>query len=127
MHEEDIYVYQGCLSYSSSDPFAVSLEFYLHDEVISRRVISRESLQEGLRCPNGIGDTIITPCEAGQQKLIAINFRNSVDSIQDFVIAARTVSRFLRRTYGLVPRGTERTRIDWDRLLTPFPPEEERG
>ncbi|MGW9437017.1 SsgA family sporulation/cell division regulator [Streptomyces sp. NPDC055607] len=123
--EEEVLTYQGRLVYSSSDPFAIAVEFYVHEHMLARWLISRESLQEGLYVRSGEGDVIISPYGTGRRQMVLITLQSTDDNRRDFLLEASTAKRFLRRTYGLVPVGTESDHIDWDGMVAAASSDEE--
>lgn len=99
--------HRATLHYDAEDPFAVRVVFPPEmsldaDEV--EWIFSRELLQEGLRAPAGDGDVHLWPCGPAHT-MLELRAEEGVALVE---LDGGAVQRFLRATYGCVPRGGER-------------------
>lgn len=93
--------------FEKNDPFAVMLQFP-EDNVWG---FARELLRLGLETPTGIGDVRISP--GWMESAVKIRL-SSQDGISTFSVDEQKVRTFLRRTYLLVPAGSEMDRVNLD-------------
>ena len=110
---------RASLRYDPEDPYAVCVMFH-PDGSDSDQVawsFSRELLAKGLEEPTGIGDVRVWPWTTPRGESIALAL-SSPDGNALFEINRAVVQRFLRRAYGLVPRGRESAHVDLDSTLT---------
>ena len=104
------------LSYSVSDPFAVSAEFRSTEGSVTW-VFGRELLMQGLHGPAGDGDIRITPVHAPSQSKLRLSLSSphgqavmegALSDVQDFIDA----------TLQLLPEGFEWQHLNFDNGLS---------
>ena len=101
------------LSYDRSDPYAVSLTFHMYTDATVRWVLGRDLLLDGMARLTGVGDVQIWPCRSPAADSVHIALCPCPK--QDAVVvtaSARAVGAFLRRTFAMVPTGTEEHHLD---------------
>lgn len=108
---------RGELRYDSRDPFAVSGDFQLDEQVV-RWVFARSLLRTGLYEPTGAGDVRIRPALDEAARAVVHVELSSPDGTAVLQARAADVATFLRRTEGLVPPGCESAHVDLDHALT---------
>lgn len=118
---------RASLRYDQRDPYAVHVVF--HPDGDGGESISwsfaRELLATGLTEPSGIGDVRVWPWSTPRGEAIALAL-SSPDGNALFEVPRNVLTRFLRRTYGVVPRGREADHLDVDAALTRLLAERER-
>jgi Streptomyces sporulation and cell division protein, SsgA len=94
------------LRYVSTDPYAVVMTVGLPGEEPIPWTFGRELLDDGLSGTCGAGDVSVAPCPQAPSFLLHVTLR---DDVSHAVLQMGTAStkEFLRRTYELVPRGSE--------------------
>lgn len=99
------------LLYTSRDPFAVHIAFHvaLGDPILW--VFSRDLLARGLLRPSGRGDVRLWPTGAGRGAMLHLALSSPHGSAQ-LEAALPVVTRWLERTYQLVPPGREADGLD---------------
>ncbi|MFF0013198.1 SsgA family sporulation/cell division regulator [Streptomyces sp. NPDC005374] len=103
------------LSYDRADPYAVSLTFHMYTDTTVRWVVGRELLLDGLEKLTGVGDVQIWPCRDPRSDRVHIALCPCPEERAVVVTApARALGSFLRRTFALVPPGTEECHLDMD-------------
>jgi hypothetical protein len=110
---------RASLRYDPDDPYAVCVMFHPDGSDADQVAwsFSRELLAKGLEEPTGIGDVRVWPWTTPRGEAIALAL-SSPDGNALFEINRAVVQRFLRRAYGLVPRGRESAHVDLDSTLT---------
>ncbi|WP_147137137.1 SsgA family sporulation/cell division regulator [Stackebrandtia albiflava] len=106
---------RASMRYDQGDPYAVHVVF--HPSNIDAEQVSwsfaRELLATGLVEPAGIGDVRVWPWSTPRGDAIALAL-SSPDGNALFEISRSLVSRFLRRSYALVPKGKEPETLNVD-------------
>ncbi|MFC7014029.1 SsgA family sporulation/cell division regulator [Streptomyces viridiviolaceus] len=105
------------LHYGVNDPYAVSLSLGPSAGPPVTWSFARELLAEGLRRPTGPGDVLVLPrCSHHPHSMrIVLNNMQGTALVE---LAAADVAAFLRRTFSLVPAGTEGDYLDLDGAIT---------
>ncbi|MEU6238887.1 SsgA family sporulation/cell division regulator [Kitasatospora sp. NPDC047058] len=105
--------------YRSDDPLAVALEFLGPAAEAGTWWFSRDLLWEGLQKPTGLGDVRIwPPCPCHGRTSLRVMLQGGDGGAVLVGLPARQVRRWLRReSFALVPRGSERSLLDWDGAL----------
>jgi hypothetical protein len=103
------------LEYRAIDPYAVALTISRGSGAGTTWIFARELLTCGLREPVGDGDVVVVPGPIAAQAAVLVGVRTgAADAVVEF--PGRSLGRFLRRTYNLVPTGREGDFLDIDRL-----------
>jgi len=104
------------LAYHSRDPYAVQASFRTGSGTAVAWVFARELLHDGLTSPAGTGDVRVRPApnEAGRVQLEL----SSPSGHAAFTTCSYALDDFLRRTFDVVPRGTECGWLDFDVALS---------
>ncbi|MEU2250071.1 SsgA family sporulation/cell division regulator [Streptomyces sp. NPDC019224] len=105
------------LSYDRADPFTVRMAFPAPATLEGTEVswqFSRELLAAGMEVPSGLGDVRVRPF--GYDRTV-LEF-HAAEGVAMVHVRTADLSRFLRRTEGLVPCGHEYRFLDLDRNLT---------
>jgi hypothetical protein len=105
----------AALAYRTVDPYAVALTIRQGPDGGATWLFARELLTHGLHRPVGDGDVIVAPGPNPAQDAMLVGVRNGTAGAV-LELARSSLSRFLRRTYGLVPTGREVDFIDISRL-----------
>jgi Streptomyces sporulation and cell division protein, SsgA len=114
------------LSYSCSDPYAVRMAFDIGTDKPVEWILARDLLAAALHGSEGLGDVRAWPSAAScdpdaaataGQEILNIAMSSPYGQAQ-FEISARTIERFLQRTYQLVATGQESSYLNFDAELT---------
>jgi len=114
------------LSYSCADPYAVRMAFEVGMDEPVEWILARDLLAAALHGSEGLGDVRAWPSAAScdpdaattsGQEILNIAMSSPYGQAQ-FEISARTIERFLQRTYQLVATGQESSYLDFDAELT---------
>jgi hypothetical protein len=118
------------LSYSCSDPYAVRMAFDIGTDKPVEWILARDLLAAALHGSEGLGDVRAWPSAAScdpdaaaaggataGQEILNIAMSSPYGQAQ-FEVSARTIERFLQRTYQLVATGQESSYLDFDAELT---------
>jgi hypothetical protein len=129
--ESTIVPLTASLSYTSADPYAVRMAFYVGTDEPVEWTLSRDLLAAALLAREGIGDVRAWPSAASCDPAAAgalegtaaghgvLNIAMSSPFGQaQFEASARAVELFLERTYRLVPAGRESDYLDFEAELT---------
>jgi hypothetical protein len=110
---------RASLRYHQDDPYAVHVMFHPGnpDAEQVNWSFSRDLLAAGLVEPSGIGDVRVWPWSTPRGDAIALAL-SSPDGNALFEVSRSLVSRFLRRSYGVVPKGKEGGCLDLDSAVT---------
>ncbi|MGH8792091.1 MAG: SsgA family sporulation/cell division regulator [Stackebrandtia sp.] len=106
---------RASMRYDQDDPYAVHVVFHPGNpdsEHVSWS-FARELLAAGMVEPTGIGDVRVWPWTTARGESIALAL-SSPDGNALFEVSRSVVSRFLRRSYTLVPKGRETSNMDLD-------------
>jgi Streptomyces sporulation and cell division protein, SsgA len=119
------------LSYTSADPYAVRMAFYVETDEPIEWTLSRDLLAAALHAREGIGDVQAWPSAASCDPAAGgalgraaaghgvLNIAMSSPFGQaHFEASAQAIEAFLLRTYKLVPAGQEPAHLDFDAELT---------
>ena len=98
------------LSYRSSDPYAVTMTFFLPDQTVPW-IMSRELLAAGTDAPTGAGDVHVRPGSPAGVMVVELFSPHGTAEIR---VQTAAVLHFLARTRLLVPVGTESTHTEPD-------------
>lgn len=103
------------LRYDQEDPYAVHVMFHPGnpDAESVNWSFARDLLAAGLVEPSGIGDVRVWPWTTSRGESIALAL-SSPDGNALFEVSRGVVSRFLRRSYALVPKGREAGNLNLD-------------
>jgi hypothetical protein len=105
------------LEYRTADPYAVALTVRQGSGAGTTWLFARELLTYGVHLPAGEGDVVVWPGPKATQAAVRVRVRTgAADAVVE--LASRSVARFLRRTYGLVPTGQEGDFLGIDRLTS---------
>lgn len=117
MPGDDGLLLRATLRYDPADPFAVEATFRAADESISW-MLGRDLLHDGLLAEAGLGDVRVWPQSRhdGDPELVLIELR-SPDGQATLAIDAADLEAFLRRTFDVVPRGSESAYLDLDLVI----------
>lgn len=103
--------------YSTHDPLAVTVIFDATSESPVRWVFARDLLSEGLNGQVGVGDVSVSPVE-DENGIPAVQIQLSSPDGDAYLLApADHVNEFVRRTWRLVPPGTEAPFLNIDTAL----------
>ncbi|MFF3606776.1 SsgA family sporulation/cell division regulator [Streptomyces sp. NPDC002463] len=105
-------------SYDTRDPLAVTLILNSDGERPVRWNLCRRLLADGLVSRVGEGDVVLWPLfdRDGEQPSFCVRLGGG-DRAALFEVPTEPVSRWLARTWDMVPSGTELDGVDWDELL----------
>lgn len=114
---DDGLLLRATLRYDPADPFAVEATFKAADESISW-VLGRDVLADGLVGEAGIGDVHVWPQEwhNGEPDMVLIEL-SSPDGHATLAVDAVDLTSFLRRTFQVVPQGSEGDFLDLDDVI----------
>ena len=101
-------------TYRSADPYAVQLDFYLDTRRSVRWTFARDLLTTGLVFPAGCADVQVWPADDGMGVHLCLE---SPQGEALFEIPLAPLSRWLGRTYQLVPPGEEPRHLSLDTRL----------
>jgi hypothetical protein len=94
------------LAYRMADPYAVALTIRQGPGAGTTWLFGRELLTHGLDQPVGDGDVVVAPGPNPARDALLVGVRNeTADAVVE--LSRRSLARFLRRTYGLIPVGRE--------------------
>jgi hypothetical protein len=105
------------LHYGITDPYAVRLSLGSSTSRPVTWFFARELLSEGLSRPTGPGDVLVVPGCARRPGSLRVVLSNSAGTAL-VELTVREVAAFLRRTFALVPAGTESGHLDIDGAIT---------
>ena len=113
------------LSYGCSDPYAVRMAVDIGTDKPVEWILARDLLAAALHGSEGLGDVRAWPSAAScdpdaataGQEILNIAMSSPYGQAQ-FEVSARTIERFLQRTYQLVATGQESSYLDFDAELT---------
>lgn len=111
-HEESLRL-AASLYYSEDDPYAVRFAFHVGLDEPVEWVFARELLDAGIEGTRGIGDVKVWPSAGG---VLNIELTSPFGQAR-FEAPVTEISDFLRRTYQIVPAGTEGRRVNIDAAL----------
>jgi hypothetical protein len=105
------------LSYSTSDPYAVTVSFQLHDRSVPW-TFGRDLLSLGLHEPAGEGDVHVFPCLSDDG--LAVVTVELCSPHGDALVEIRTqdAADFVERSHALVPPGQEFAHLDVDAAIS---------
>ncbi|MFE7515998.1 SsgA family sporulation/cell division regulator [Streptomyces sp. NPDC057540] len=111
---EDVTVgVETTVSYTSRDPYALSILFHLPGDVPVLWRIDREMVLAGSLAPTGEGEVRVLPAPEGK-----VFLRLGPAGHCAMVRCVREeLARLVHDTLALVPQGTEERHIDWQPLL----------
>ncbi|WP_245565126.1 SsgA family sporulation/cell division regulator [Nocardioides insulae] len=104
------------LGYSSEDPYAISFTFHSGKDDVEW-IVARNLLLQGLTGPVGEGDVRIYPSIDEDAHAVTILDFHSPDGRLVAEANTRQLQKFLTRTFGLVPVGSESEYVDLDTLI----------
>ncbi|MEU1280059.1 SsgA family sporulation/cell division regulator [Streptomyces sp. NPDC005805] len=106
--------------YRSSDPFAVTVQFTLSDEVIVSWVFARQLLDDGLTSCAGEGDVSVWSDISGPARDAMYLLLRSDETSVALEAPRDVVAEWLLRTYQLLPRSAESAAVDWEQFSRQF-------
>jgi hypothetical protein len=107
------------LSYDSSDPYALTVCFYLHDGPVPW-TFARELLSGGLVEPTGDGDVHVWPClDDDGFAVVAVELCSPHGNALVEIRAADVVD-FVEHTHVIVAPGKETAHLDVDTAINAF-------
>jgi hypothetical protein len=123
--ENTIVPLMASLHFTRDDPYAVKMAFHVGTGEPVEWTLARELLAAALHSREGIGDVQVWPSavssdpEAGGEGVASgygiVNIAmTSPFGHAQFEAPATAIAAFLRRTYQIVPEGTETDYIDFD-------------
>ena len=123
--ENTIVPLMASLHFTRDDPYAVKMAFHVGTGEPVEWTLARELLAAALHSREGIGDVQVWPSavssdpEAGGDPVASgygiVNIAmTSPFGHAQFEAPATAIAAFLRRTYQIVPEGTETDYIDFD-------------
>jgi Streptomyces sporulation and cell division protein, SsgA len=123
--ENTIVPLMASLHFTRDDPYAVKMAFHVGTGEPVEWTLARELLAAALHSREGIGDVQVWPStassdpEAGGEGVASgygiVNIAmTSPFGHAQFEAPATAIAAFLRRTYQIVPEGTETDCIDFD-------------
>lgn len=103
------------MMYDADDPYAVHLVFVSahDDEPTISWSFARELLTEGLDQRTGLGDVKVWPHATARGDMVYISL-SSPDGTSVFEVLRVVITRFLKKTYLVVPRGAEGQHVNVD-------------
>ena len=127
--ENTIVPLMASLHFTRDDPYAVKMAFHVGTGEPVEWTLARELLAAALHSREGIGDVQVWPSaassdpEAGGEGVASghgiVNIAmTSPFGHAQFEAPATAIAAFLRRTYQIVPEGTETDYIDFDAEIT---------
>ncbi|WP_372349489.1 SsgA family sporulation/cell division regulator [Streptomyces sp. KL116D] len=105
------------LHYRVTDPYAVRISLGPTDGPRVPWVFARDLLVEGLHRPTGAGDVLVLPAHGHHPDALRVVLKNGAGTAL-VELAVAEVAEFLRRTYALVPAGTESDHLNLDSAIT---------
>ncbi|MBO1332672.1 SsgA family sporulation/cell division regulator [Streptomyces sp. VRA16 Mangrove soil] len=109
------------LQYRISDPYAVRMSLGPPSGPRVPWVFARELLSNGLQHATGSGDVLVMPAQGHHPDALHVILKNGPRTAV-IELGATEVSDFLRRTFSLVPAGTESAHLNWDGITSLFGP-----
>lgn len=100
-------------TYSTDDPFAVTLEIQTRGNRFVDWVLARELLVTGLNTPVGIGDVRVRPAQFGEWEVTLVEIR-SLDGHAVLEVDRDLLRQFVEATIEVVPLGDESAAVDMD-------------
>ena len=123
--EHTVVPLMASLHYTCQDPYAVKMAFHVGTDEPVEWTLARDLLAAALHSREGIGDVQAWPSAAPDDPagaaagsgILNISMTSPFGHAQ-FEAPAAAVASFLRRTYRIVPAGSESLFIDFDAELT---------
>ena len=109
------------LYYSKEDPFAIRIAFHVGLDEPVEWIFARELLSTGVEGEQGLGDVKVWPSTGSESDLpgSVLNIELSSPFGQaHFEAPLQEIADFLRRTYQVVPVGSETDHVDVESELT---------
>jgi len=104
------------MRYEPADPYAVSIGFRTGADEVVEWTFARELLSDGVRHPAGDGDVQVWPAAQSGGRIVCLSL-SSPSGHALFEMPRSEVLSFLRRTYSVVPLGSESEAVDLDAEL----------
>jgi len=104
------------LDYSADDPYALKMSFHVGTDEPVEWIFARELLAAGLESPAGEGDVQVWPDDAEGSDVLNIALSSPFGEAR-FEAPLSDTAEFLKRTYGIIPTGSESDFIDVDSEL----------
>ncbi len=105
------------LSYSSADPYALTIAFLLGEGPVPW-IFARDLLVGGLVEPTGDGDVHVWPCVNDEGDPVVTIELCSLDGDALVEVRAQDAAEFVRRTHALVAPGAETAHVDFDSMVS---------
>lgn len=112
---EDDRVYDAKFRYSTSDPWAVAVDFWFAGQFQTTWVFGRQLLTDGLLAQSGEGDVRIGPCPEDTDVITIV--LQSPSGRAEFMLDGYSIGEWLDWTYDEVPAGYEDFLLDFDAEL----------
>jgi Streptomyces sporulation and cell division protein, SsgA len=109
------------LYYSKEDPYAIRIAFHVGLDEPVEWIFARELLSRGIEGQEGLGDVKVWPSTGSESDLpgSVLNIELSSPFGQaHFEAPLQEIADFLRRTYQVVPVGSETDHMDVETELT---------
>lgn len=100
-------------SYSTADPYAVTLRFLVEGDQWVTWIFARELIEHGVTSPVGEGDVQIWPGDRDGARCVFLHTR-SPHGAATFMLPLTVIVEFLLNTFAAVPSGTESDFLDLD-------------
>jgi hypothetical protein len=104
------------LDYCADDPYAIKMASHVGTDEPVEWIFARELLAAGLETLAGEGDVRVWPDESGDADLLNITLSSPFGEAH-FEAPLTATAEFLRRTYGIIPAGSESDFVDVDSEL----------
>jgi hypothetical protein len=118
VHEDTLVPLMASMYYAADDPYAIQIAFHVGLDEPVEWTFARELLSRGTTEAAGLGDVKIWPAADSGSGEVVLNIElSSAYGEARFEAPAIEVADFLRRTYEVVPSGTETRHLDMEEGL----------
>ncbi|MEU1281519.1 SsgA family sporulation/cell division regulator [Streptomyces sp. NPDC005805] len=118
---------EAVFRYTADDPFAARVEFRRPGLPPVTWFMARDLLVRGVRVLSGTGEVRLRPVPGpGRDGVVHLRL-GTPRAHALFVVDRSGLSRWLDRTFALVPRGAESSHVDWDAVTGRLLPATEEG
>ena len=100
-------------TYSTDDPFAVTIEIQTRGNRFVDWVLARDLLITGLSTPAGIGDVRVRPANMGEWEVVLVEIC-SPDGHAVLEVDRELLRQFVQATIDVIPLGSEGMAFDID-------------
>jgi hypothetical protein len=105
-------VYDAVFRFSTSEPWAVAIDFWLAGAFQTSWVFGRQLLTDGLLAQSGEGDVRIGPCPEDTDVITIV--LQSPSGRAEFMLDGYAIGEWLDETYDEVPAGYEECLFNFD-------------